>query len=80
MDISSVAGLDDENDLYCHPDHGEPRAIVNACRNAALLKASGSEVRTRALRPKYCTLGIGAPYQNAARINLGVIHPLALIP
>src|SRR5208282_1240057 len=39
VDISSVAGLVDENDLYCHSDHGEPRAIVNACRNAALLKA-----------------------------------------
>jgi hypothetical protein len=23
VDISSVAGLIDENDLYCHPDHGE---------------------------------------------------------
>ena len=47
VDISSVAGLVDENDLYCHPDHGEPRAIVNACRNAALLKAGEKKPSVR---------------------------------
>src|SRR5208337_570137 len=39
LERTPVASLVDENDLYCHSDHGEPRAIVNACRNAALLKA-----------------------------------------
>src|SRR5579864_1488778 len=39
VDISSVAGIVDENDLYSHPGHGAPEAAMNARRNTALLKA-----------------------------------------
>jgi hypothetical protein len=35
-----LAGVVNEDDLNCHPDHGEPRFVVNASRNAALIRAS----------------------------------------
>jgi hypothetical protein len=37
--IPSVVCIVDEDDLYRHPDHGEPCTVVNACRNASLIAA-----------------------------------------
>ena len=36
MNLPPIFRLVDENDLYRHPDHGEPPAALNACRNATL--------------------------------------------
>src|SRR6202035_3784089 len=35
------AGVVEEDDLNRHPDHGEPRPVVNASCNAALISARG---------------------------------------
>jgi hypothetical protein len=40
--VPSVGCIVKEDDLYRHPDHREPRTMVNACSNEALIAARGN--------------------------------------